>query len=238
VTCGDLFAGIGGMSLGLERAGFEIRWQVEREPFCENILARHWPHVARRRQVQFAGAANLERVDLIAGGFPCQDISSAHTSGTRLALAGRKSGVWREFQRIVAELSPRWVLIENVDRWRAWVPDVRRDLFAIGYASLPLRVCSSLLGAPHRRRRIFMVAHADGDGQPLRAVHAEASRVSAVPEADRDWGAPPPRGFRVANGVPRQMDRLKALGNAVVPQVVEVIGRAIMEIERRETQWT
>jgi DNA (cytosine-5)-methyltransferase 1 len=161
MTCGDLFAGIGGMSLGLERAGFTVRWQVEREPYCETILARHWPAVVRRRDVRFAGAGNLERVDLIAGGFPCQDVSAA---GRGAGLAGHRSGLWREFARIVGELRPRWVLVENVPALRRRGADiVLGDLEAAGYACWPLVVGARHVGAPHRRDRVWIVGGlADG----------------------------------------------------------------------------
>ena len=156
MTCGDLFAGIGGMSLGLERAGFTVRWQVECEPYCENILARHWPDVARRRDVRFAGAATLEPVDLIAGGFPCQDVSAAG-KGAGLER-GHRSGLWREFARIVRELRPRWVLVENVPALRSRGADlVLGDLDAAGYAAWPLVVGARHVGAPHRRDRVWIV---------------------------------------------------------------------------------
>jgi DNA (cytosine-5)-methyltransferase 1 len=174
MTCGDLFAGIGGMSLGLERAGFAVRWQVEREPYCENVLARHWPHVARRRDVRFAGAGTLEPVDLIAGGFPCQDVS---TAGKGAGIeAGHRSGLWREFARIVRELSPRWVLVENVPAVRRRGADlVLGDLEAAGYACWPLVVGARHVGAPHRRDRVWIVGRLAVDsGQQERATRRAA----------------------------------------------------------------
>jgi DNA (cytosine-5)-methyltransferase 1 len=182
MTCGDLFAGIGGMSLGLERAGFTVRWQVETEPYCENILARHWPAVPRRRDVRFAGAANLERVDLIAGGFPCQDISAA---GRGVGLEqGHRSGLWREFARIVRELRPRWVLIENVPALRRRGADtVLGDLEAAGYACWPLVVGARHVGAPHRRDRVWIVGRlADATQLAQREPH-DAARADAWDDA-------------------------------------------------------
>jgi DNA (cytosine-5)-methyltransferase 1 len=230
MTCGDLFAGIGGMSLGLERAGFTVRWQVEREPYCENVLARHWPAVPRRRDVRFAGAGTLEAVDLIAGGFPCQDISSARTSNRRRGLDGQRSGLWTAMHRLVTDLRPQWMLIENSPEWRRWMPEVRADLAHIGYASLPLVLSAGYVGAPHARPRGFVVAHADGEGEPLRAVDAEMARLRTLP--GEAWPWPDPDGaLDLDDGVPSRMADLRALGNAVVPQVVEVIGRAILAVD-------
>lgn len=235
MTLGSLFSGIGGIDLGLERAGFTIKWQVESEPYCENVLARHWPHVARRRDVRYAGAANLERVECIVGGFPCQDISSAHSRRTRAGLAGHSSGLWREFRRLVGECGPRWVLVENSPEWRRWVPTVRADLAGLGYASLPVVVSAGAVGAPHSRPRGFVVAHADADCESLVAVNAEASRLLTLPRAV--WPPPPVGDFPVAHGISgrlaraRMWDELRALGNAVVPLVVEVIGRAILAVD-------
>ncbi|HSS55515.1 MAG TPA: DNA cytosine methyltransferase [Gaiellales bacterium] len=235
MTCGDLFAGIGGMSLGLERAGFTVRWQVEVEPYCENVLARHWPLVHRRRDVRFAGAATLERVDCIAGGFPCQDISSARTRTRRVGLAGRSSGLWSECRRLVGELEPRWLLLENSPEWRRWVPEVRADLARLGYASLPVVVSAGAVGAPHSRPRGFVVAHADADCESLLAVNAETSRLLAV--SGQVWPPPPIGNLPLAHGISGRLARarmwqeLRALGNAVLPQVVEVIGRAILAVE-------
>lgn len=161
---GSLFSGIGGLELGLERAGLgSVVWQVERSAFCRHILARHWPDVERFDDVRTVGSATLVPVDLLCGGFPCQDVSAA---GAGAGLAGARSGLWYEMRRIIGELAPRWVVIENVASGaRRWLPDVRRDLWALGYAALPIRVRASDVGARHLRARIFVVA-ADlaGDG--------------------------------------------------------------------------
>jgi DNA (cytosine-5)-methyltransferase 1 len=109
---GSLFSGIGGLELGLEWSGVgHTVWQVEREPFCRAVLAKHWPAAERFDDVRTVGKANLAPVDLICGGFPCQDVSSA---GKGAGLAGERSGLWREFARILGELQPGWVVVENV----------------------------------------------------------------------------------------------------------------------------
>jgi len=111
MTFGSLFAGIGGMDLGLERAGMECRWQVEINPYCRGVLARHWPNVKRYGDIRELTGNDLERVDLIGGGFPCQDVSQA---GRRAGIGGQRSGLYAEMLRLVSGLRPRFVLMENV----------------------------------------------------------------------------------------------------------------------------
>lgn len=226
---GSPFSGIGGLDRGLEEAEWTCAWQIEINPFCRAVLEHHWPDVPRFADVKDVDPRDLAPVDLIAGGFPCQDISDAHTNGQRQALSGPLSGLWVEFRRLVAHLRPVWVLVENVAAWRRWVPSVRGDLHQLGYASLPLQLSAGSFGAPHRRPRVFLVAHANGQGEPLRAIHAEVARLSPLPRGGGDWGLTTPRNLRVDDGVPARMDRLHALGNAVVPQVGRYLGRLIME---------
>jgi DNA (cytosine-5)-methyltransferase 1 len=234
----SLFAGIGGIDLGLERAGMTTVGQVEIDPYCRQVLAKHWPEVPRhddvRTAVKWWTAQPRPAVDLVAGGFPCQDISNAHTNGTRDALAGTRSGLWTAYRDLVAELVPRWVLVENVDAWQRWVPGVRGQLHRLGYASVPLRVPAGSRGAPHKRPRVLVVAHANGDGEPLRAIHAEVARLCPIPRGGGHWREPFTGAVRVADGVPGRLDgaRRHALGNAVVPQVAEHIGRLIMATEQ------
>lgn len=120
MTIGSLFAGIGGLELGLERAGLgPVVWQVEIDPYCRSVLARHWPNAVRYPDVQRVGSANLSPVDIICGGFPCQDVSGAG-KGAGLAV-GTRSGLWYEYRRIVAELAPRVVVAENVASGKGFV---------------------------------------------------------------------------------------------------------------------
>lgn len=256
ITIGSLFSGIGGIELGLEWAGLgPVRWQVERDEFCRRVLAKHWPDVRRYDDVCTVGA-DLERVDVICGGFPCQDVSSA---GKRAGLAGARSGLWREFARVVGVIRPRWVVVENVASGATrWVDAVVRDLAELGYASLPIPLSASDVGAPHRRARVFIVArHADGDGKSARAIDAEMGRPPRVPpdshsdglrqqpggrsgargasaqEPERiSWRLPEPDMVRVVPGVPRGLDRtrIRALGNSVVPVCAEVVGHVIIEL--------
>lgn len=242
---GSLFSGIGGFDLGLERAGFEIRWMVEIDPFCRRVLAKHWPDVTRYEDVHDVGAHNLEPVDVICGGFPCQDISYA---GPGAGIAGERSGLWWEFARIVREMEPSYVLVENVaallDRG---LGDVLGTLADLGYDAEWSVVSACSVGAPHVRRRVFVVAHADGlDGRP-RPRNPDARPNGAVQAIDRLEGArtgfrsrlaDPSALYRGADGLPRGMDRNRALGNAVVPQVAEWIGQHLLEAthHRLETE--
>lgn len=234
MTVGSLFSGIGGLELGLERAGMATRWQVEIDPFCQRVLAKHWPQVPRYGDIHDVGAQNLETVDLICGGFPCQDLSDAHTRNEREGLGGALSGLWWQFARVVSELKPKWVVVENVDgaARKRWVPSVRGSLRGMGYPSVPIRVPACNVGAPFRGNRVFVVASTNGEGESARALHEKMALLSQPPESRwQDWGEPPPRALGVADGVPHRMDRLRALGNAVVPEVAYRVGRRIMEID-------
>jgi DNA (cytosine-5)-methyltransferase 1 len=229
----SLFSGIGGLDLGLERAGMTVVGQVEIDPWCRKVLAKHWPEVPRHDDVRTAAEwwGGRRAPDLVCGGFPCQDISNAHTNGIRAALAGDKSGLWYSFAAIVAALRPRWVIAENVAAWRRWVPGVRADLAGLGYASVPVEVPAGSRGAPHPRPRVFVVAYADSEGESLRAIHAEVAGLRPVPRDGGHWREPFAGPVRVADGLPARMDRLRGLGNAVVPQVAEHIGRLILRGE-------
>lgn len=158
---GSLFSGIGGLEKGLEDAGCgSVVWQVERDPFCRSVLAKHWPHAKRFEDVCAVGLDNLPPVNIICGGFPCQDISYA---GKGAGLAGERSGLWREYARIVRELRPRFVVVENVSALLArGLGDVLGDLAALGYDAEWHCVRASDVGAPHRRERLFVVAYALG----------------------------------------------------------------------------
>jgi DNA (cytosine-5)-methyltransferase 1 len=226
---GSLFSGIGGLELGLERAGLgRVAWQVEVDPFCRSVLAKHWPDAQQFKDVR--AVSRPPPVEVICGGFPCQDLSSANVVD-RSGLAGRKSGLWREFRRIVGEVGPRLVIVENVSSgWRDWVPVVRGDLGRLGYTSVPVRLSSADVGAPHDRDRTFIVAHADPQGQLLRALHAEVARVR--PDAGRSGGAwrhPFTGPVRLDDGVSGGMDGTRAYGNSVVPACSEAVGRLIVD---------
>lgn len=286
---GSLFAGIGGLDLGLERAGMTCKWQVENEPYAIRVLERHWPDVRRwddvktfppdgdgercndasQRQTEMAEPSGRNqsserwRVDLICGGFPCQDISYA---GRGAGLDGERSGLFFEAIRVVRQLRPRYVLLENVAALLTRGLDrVHGELATIGYCSESHCIPAAAVGAPHVRDRVFVFGwdtnamRCSGNGWKERQIqdtNTDPNRTSKdVADTDsgrfagrvikntgrgeggriecNDWWATEPDICRVANGVPSRVDRLRGLGNSVVPQVAEWIGRKIMECNQK-----
>lgn len=228
----SLFSGIGGLELGLERAGMTTVGQVELDPYCRTILARHWPEVPRHDDVRTAPAWWRSEprpvVDLVAGGFPCQPFSVA---GRRLGLGDGRWG-WPWMRDVVAAVRPRWVLVENVPGLLADVEAfgaVLHDLSDLGFDAEWDVVPACSVGAPHARRRLFLVAHADVPGRPpwrgLEPTGTPALRAGR-------WPAEPDVG-RVAYGLPGRVDRVQALGNSAVPAVAERVGRYILDADRR-----
>lgn len=294
----DLFSGIGGFSLGLERAGMRTVAFCEIEEYPRQVLAKHWPDVKIYDDVRTLTADALRRdgiaVDLICGGFPCQDISFA---GKRAGLEGARSGLWEEYRRIIGEVRPRYVIVENVTGLLSLgLSTVLGDLAALGYDATWDCVPAQAVGAPHRRDRIWIIAYANRQVEHDGAIDAEmggASKSVADASGERDqsdgvtrklagesrssqakrhqrkrgrhaarcrgedlahsdirrgqgcaerfaepddavasgWWLTEPDVGRVADGVPARLDRLRGLGNAVLPQIPELIGRAIMAIE-------
>ena len=292
---GSLFAGIGGFDLGLERAGMTCAWQVEIDDYCQRVLEKHWPTVPRYGDIKEVDWNDVERPDLVCGGFPCQPVSFA---GKGLAQDDER-WLLPEIERCLRILRPRYVLLENVPGLLGrGMGDVLATLSSIWggltWESLP----ASAFGAKHRRDRVFLVAHSDRERLPLgeklhlreirseqqtprwnhagrcgefmadaASIRRETGRLSIgaaaaisepavddrdVPDADRSrlevwgdaqgirefaatvgarqWSVEPDVG-RVANGIPHRVDRLRGLGNAVVPQVAEWIGRRLMAID-------
>jgi DNA (cytosine-5)-methyltransferase 1 len=289
LTVLDLFSGIGGFSLGLERTGgFKTVAFCEIEPFPRRVLAKHWPEVPIYEDVRTLTAARLAAdgigpINVITGGFPCQDISVA---GKRAGIAeGTRSGLWSEIVRLAGELRPDFIIVENVanllrgpsERPGGWFGRVLGDLAECGYDAEWENIPASALGAPHRRERIWVVAYANqtrlqaprpklkaarleqrrklGSVMGLAAVMSDANVIHAQGQQPRiidaqgwqgpiwgssgpllagigrEWRVEPDVG-RVAHGVPDRSHRLAALGNAVVPQIPELIGRAILEAVR------
>jgi DNA (cytosine-5)-methyltransferase 1 len=253
-----------------------VAFQVEIDPFCREILAKNWPNAKRFADVRKVGSHNLPPVDVLCGGFPCTDLSVA---GKGAGLDGSESGLWREFSRIIRELRPRIVVVENVPTLLArGLGDVLGPMAALGYDLEWDCIPASALGAPHQRDRIFIIAHTNRESvrvEPEWEQLDEAKRGHAVAAHPRGTGATPhtdgarpqelhpatePKGSGfnardpdspwargpvvspicgVDDGFPFELDkaqirevnnRLRALGNAVVPQVAEVIGHRVAEI--------
>jgi DNA (cytosine-5)-methyltransferase 1 len=186
LTFGSLFAGIGGFDLGFERAGFECRWQVEIDQYATKILEKHWPQVHRERDIRECSARNLERVDIIAGGFPCQDISYA---GLGAGLDGERSGLFFEAIRLVSELQPRAVVLENVAALLTRGLDrVLGTLAEIGYDAEWHCIPDAHVGAPHIRDRVFVIAYTRCELRQSRASKRPRSDLQAkrVEAADND----------------------------------------------------
>ncbi len=302
----DLFSGIGGFSLGLERAGFETIAFCEIDPFCQKVLKKHWPDVPIYEDVRELTAERLEqdgieKPNVITGGYPCQPFSVA---GKRQGEADDRH-LWPEVARLIQEFNPDWFIGENVaGHITMGLDEVLSDLEGLGYAARPIVIPACAVDADHRRDRIWIVAHSksirhgkgrrsedvlkaygrsyrqvfikpgesgenvanskrmrelqqEGGEQDQRRWAGNSSEVLANANGNnaqrqqprchdskngedqgerqtgfcggaRHWEAEPAVG-RVANGIPRRVDRLRALGNAVVPQIPEIIGRAIKE---------
>lgn len=221
MTVGSLFSGIGGFDLGFARAGFDIAWQVEIDPFAQLVLAKHWPDVNRYADIRECGAANLAPVDVICGGFPCQPFSSASR--------GRKRGtddarwLWPEMLRVVAELRPTWVVGENVAHIDGpALEQVVSSLEGCGYeVAPPFEVPACAFGSDHRRARYWFLGYADCDRESRVRVNAEASRVSRISDDAGRMGTP----YGLSGGL--HGHRMRALGNAIQPDIAEWIATVI-----------
>jgi len=246
----DLFSGIGGFSLGLERTGgFETVAFCEIEKYPQKVLAKHWPGVpiyddVRELTAERLAGDGIGRIDVITGGFPCQDISVA---GKQAGMGeGTRSGLWSEIARLIGELRPRYAILENVtallsgDSGR-WFGRILGDLAEVGYDAEWHCIQASFVGHPHARDRVWVIAYPAGEyvqeqevvdsGQVLQSVrgNTHASKIRALSREAYQPGM-----VGVAYGVSAWVDRSKALGNAVVPQIPELIGRAILESQAHQ----
>jgi DNA (cytosine-5)-methyltransferase 1 len=240
MTFGSLFAGLGGMDLGLEMAGLTCAWQVEINPYCRRVLAKHWPNVRRPDDVRDfpAGRPDDWRADVIAGGFPCQDVSVANPDA--IGIDGERSGLWSEFARVVRVLRPRYVVVENTPGLLVRGADrVLGDLAGLGYDAEWGVLPAAVFGLDHRRSRVFVVAYPGGErlpgdfggilaaGQPLaRHLSRRDCDGSGYPAGTVSRCVPRCGGKR--DGLPGRVERTTALGNAVCPVVAEHIGRRLM----------
>jgi site-specific DNA-cytosine methylase len=304
ITVGSLFSGIGGIDLGLERVGMTVKWQSEIEPYSCQVLAKHWPHVPNLGNIREVNWEEVEKVDVIAGGYPCQPFSTAGKRGG----SDDPRHLWPEYLRAISVLRPRVAFLENVrGHYSLGFDSVLGDLAVIGYDCEWEIVSAQSVGAPHRRERLICLAYPNDSGdrtsrsdadrdrsqdvagwsdksqfEPCRCgenvANSDSERFKAVVrgthdiqqsdqgshvanteggdgrateshclcatidqpaesrEQDRssgwpsDWWKVEPDVGRVAHGIPNRVDRLRGLGNAVVPQVAEVVGRVIIEM--------
>lgn len=246
----DLFSGIGGFSLGLERTGgFKTVAFCEIDPFCRKVLKKHWPEVPCYEDVQQLTASSLEQrgigsIDVLTGGFPCQDVSIANgVHGERLGLRGERSGLFYEILRLVGELDrPRFVILENVQQLlRNGMREVLRCFAEIGYDAEWHAIPASRVGAVQNRDRVWIVAYPSENGEQGlfegfrfgEAGQGRACRQKDLPEVFANplggnlWPQPVIRGGR--RGVPNWVDRIGACGNTVDPAIPELIGRQILK---------
>ena len=245
LTLGSLFSGIGSCCLGFQRAGFDIKWTVEIDPFCRKIIAKNFPEAERFEDVRKVGAANLSSVDVLSGGFPCQDISLA---GPGLGLSGARSGLWSEFYRIIGELRPKYVLVENVQALLGrGMHRVLGDLSEIGYDAEWEVIPASSVGLPQARKRIWIIAYPSGERKQRLFESLDFSAVrqgwTGSPEDMQsiiDFALvgshrfPQPLLWRVDERLAHWVDRIHGLGNTVVPQIPEWIGHQIRKYEESE----
>ena len=239
----DLFSGSGGFSLGLERAGMETVAFCEIAEFPKKVLRKHWPKVPIYDDVADITASRLAAdgiaADIVCGGFPCVDVSNA---GGRLGLDGERSGLYSHGIRIADEIRPDYLLLENVAALLGrGLARILGDLAKIGYDAEWHCIPASYVGGIHIRDRIWIIAYPCGTrGEGLvksedfsearsRRMRCQAdlqSIIDAPFERGNSW--PQPLLRRMDDGLPGKMDRLKAIGNAVFPDIPEIIGRAII----------
>jgi len=245
----SLFSGIGGLDIAAEWAGFKTVAFCERDKFCKSVLAKHWPNTRIFNDVRTLPTSELPRIELLHGGYPCQPFS----------VAGRQKGhnderhLWPAMFDIIRATRPAWIVAENVKGHIALgLDEVLRDLEGTGYAARPFVIPACAIGANHTRERVFVVANTAGDGRydsegcarPETADGNETQRTDEVSHLERcgrlrsalerrskeAWGRGIKPGIRrVADGVPNRVDRLKSLGNAVVPAQAYPIFAAIAE---------
>ena len=239
----DLFSGIGGFSLGLERAGMETVAFCEYDEHAQSVLRKHWPDTPIYKDVRELDAKQYRgTVDVVCGGFPCQDLSVA---GKKAGFSGERSSLYREMLRVISECMPRYAIFENVTglltgEQGRWFGQFLYDLAEIGFDAEWHCIEAAYVGAPHRRDRVWVIAYpkcerSQGQGGRIKPIYPaqDAYREAGGVVSAFQKGALP-YVCRGHDGVSQAVDRLTRLGNAVVPQIPEAIGRAIMEFEQQK----
>lgn len=250
ITVGSCFSGIGGLELGLEwTGGFETKWQIEIDPYATRVLEKHWSHAKRETDIRTVN--KLESVDLICGGFPCQDVSRA---GKRAGITGDRSSLYRELLRTVRMVRPKFTLMENVG---ALLDDgmgvVLGDMAETGEDVEWDCISACEFGAPHTRERVFILAYPSGKPVSFRIFDWDGANARggwySKEVRSEDWAimetrteahrrirensqwVSEPKIPRMAHGIPEVLDQVRCLGNAVVPQVAQKIGEMILNYE-------
>lgn len=251
----DLFSGIGGFSLGLERAGMDTVAFCEIDENARKVLQKHWPNVMIFEDVRTINLQLLENVDIVCGGFPCQDISEANINGC--GLSGSRSGLWFEYLNIINRIKPKYVIIENVQMLRTKGLDIiLQNLDEIGYDAEWHCIQASSVGAPHRRDRLWIIAYPHGfrrepilGGEIVSCAKKANEQDGKVGSWNKSQGREHNTPFaciqqfeqsfnesaviRMDDGVSKRLDighRIKQCGNSIVPQIAEMIGREIMRV--------
>ena len=251
---GSLFSGIGGIELGFQRAGFKTKWFIEKDEYAKKILRKNFPDAVIYDDITKIDFRSIPKVDILTGGFPCQDISS---SGKRAGIKGSKSSLWKYYKEAIRILRPRFAFIENVSILiNRGFNVVLADIASIGYDAEWYCVPASAIGALHQRDRVFIIAYLQGERKRLLSVFKwnkrsrdiYTDRKNKVTSNTNNTGqsgnreneirqelfcsrtsqwAVEPRLDRLVHGFPYRVDRIRCLGNSVVPQVAEVFAEAI-----------
>lgn len=233
----SLFSGFGGLDLGAEQAGIDIQLQVEIDPFCQRVLVKHWPKQNKLFDIRDVRKSDLEGIDILFGGFPCQPVSQA----------GKKKGelderwLWGEYLRCIYISRPRYIVIENVKALlfrrnggleHTLIEGILFDLAVCGYDAEWQVISAAALGAPHLRERVFIIAYIDGKRPPYALSRGLAQESWRSTSKRYTWRLSESRILRDIHGIPNRVERIRGLGNAVVPRVAELVFRCLMEYER------
>ena len=229
----DLFSGIGGFSLGLENAGMETVAFCEKDEFCRQVLQKHWPAIPICSDIKKLIGNEYGRIDIISGGFPCTQTSvAAAIQGKRNGLKGKDSGLWYEYIRIIRTIRPIWVIVENPGGVKSWESEIQNGLEGLGYTISRLEIKALDCGLPHIRQRYFYVANANGERLEVTRQEKPLSNswVTRLAATGGAWLSTTPGVIGIFNGIPNRVDRVRALGNTVVPEKAEIIGKAILAL--------
>lgn len=235
---GSLFSGGGLGDFGFMAAGMEIAWQCEIDEYCQKILSLRYPESKKYRDIKTLKGADLEPVDILTGGFPCQDISGA---GLKEGITGQRSGLWKEMLRIICEIRPRYIVVENVSALLIrGMGVVLGDLASVGYDSEWECFPASTLGSPHERERVWIVAYPHARNSPQNRLSWGTQEGFAshrnyfeneIWNTSREKDALASTFSGMANGLANRVDRGEICGNGQVPACTYVIGKMIMEVE-------